>query len=105
MRRGSPITETGLLLRDGHQLVLQIDGGGAWRLDAPPCAQQLVGMRVRVEGFRDGYDLIGVEWIGRATEQRLKHPKPFVRSWQFAAGAASMLALVALAIAIAATNV
>lgn len=65
MPRGTCHTETGLLLTDGPMLVLDRDGGGQWRLDAPPSAAKFVGQRVRLTGIRDGFDLLAVEKIER----------------------------------------
>ena len=63
MPRGTQHTETGLLLEDAPLLVLDRDGGGRWRLDAPQSAAKLVGQRVRLTGVRDGFDLLAVETI------------------------------------------
>ena len=56
----------GLLLEDRGSLVLDVDDGGTWRLDAGRGARRLLGERVRVEGVRDGFDLLAVERIDRA---------------------------------------
>ena len=61
MPLGSRHEETGRLLRRGHELVLERDDGGTWRLDAPWSAQRLVGRRVAVAGIRDEFDLLAVE--------------------------------------------
>lgn len=63
MPRGSRHIETGMLLEGRHGLVLRRDEGGEWRLDAPLRAQRLVGRRVRVDGVRDGFDLLAVTAI------------------------------------------
>ncbi|WP_082438924.1 MULTISPECIES: DUF5818 domain-containing protein [unclassified Sphingomonas] len=56
--------ETGWLNENHGQLVLRVDGGRRWRLDVGPIlawrARRLVGKRVRVEGVRDGFDLLDV---------------------------------------------
>ena len=56
--------------RDVGGLILDVPGGGVWRLDlgvvAAWRARRLVGMRVRVTGVRDGFDLLAVETIARA---------------------------------------
>lgn len=46
-------------------LILQVDDGGVWALDAPSRAYKLVGTRVTVEGVRSGFDRLDVEWIGQ----------------------------------------
>ena len=66
MPLGTDHSEEGLLLRDGRALVLRIDGGGEWRLDAPIASERMVGQRVIVEGRRDGFDLLGVRSIRHA---------------------------------------
>ena len=63
MPLGSPIDESGLLLRDGAGLILQRDDGGRWRLDASPRHRELAGRRVRVKGKRSGFDLVDVEML------------------------------------------
>lgn len=60
---GSKHDETGLLLKDAHNLVLDRDAGGCWRLDSTRKALRLVGRRVRVQGIRDGFDLLAVTRI------------------------------------------
>ena len=60
MPRGSRHCETGLLLRGDLGLVLRLDGGGEWQLDAPCRAQRYIGQRVQIEGKRDGFDLLAV---------------------------------------------
>ena len=63
MPRGTHHDETGLLLREGQFLVLQRDDGGRWRLEAGARADALLGRRVRVEGTRNGFDLLDVRRI------------------------------------------
>ncbi|WP_240502305.1 DUF5818 domain-containing protein [Sphingomonas panacis] len=63
MPHGSRHRETGLLLRSSHGLALRRDDGGVWQLDAPHRAYHLIGQRVRLEGIRDGFDLLGVTQI------------------------------------------
>lgn len=55
----------GLLLRRDGQLVLRVDDGGTWRLDAPFGAEQLVGARASVAGLRAGFDLLEVVSLSR----------------------------------------
>lgn len=66
MPLGSRHRVTGLLLRSQRGLVLQVDAGGVWALDADRSVAQHVGSRVTVEGVRSGFDRIDVEWIGPA---------------------------------------
>lgn len=63
---GTTHDEIGILLREGHWLVLQRDGGGRWRLDAGRKAEQYLGQRVRVQGTRSGFDFLSVREIERA---------------------------------------
>ena len=49
-----------MLLAHGRTLVLRVDDGGEWRLDAPARAWSLVGRRVTVTGTRDEFDLLAV---------------------------------------------
>lgn len=57
---------TGLLLQSARGLVLRIDDGGVYALDAESTARKLLGQRVTIEGVRSGFDRIDVEWIGLA---------------------------------------
>lgn len=61
MPLGSRHTETGLLLHAKHGLVLRRDDGGEWRLEAPSRLKRYVGRRVRIDGVRDGFDLLAVQ--------------------------------------------
>lgn len=63
MSVGSFHTETGLLLRQRGALILQLDSGGRWRLDAANDVEEMLGTRVRVEGFRSGFDVIEVSRV------------------------------------------
>ena len=63
MPLGSTHDETGLLLRDGHVLILQRDDGGRWRLDTSRRTEELVGCRVRVRGRRGDFDILEVQQI------------------------------------------
>lgn len=56
----------GLLLEHHGGLVLDVEDGGTWRLDVERGARRLLGQRVRVEGIRDGFDLLAVKRIDRA---------------------------------------
>ena len=55
----------GLLLEDRSGLIVEVDGGGTWRLDAGRRARSLLGQRVKVVGVRDGFDLLAVKTIAR----------------------------------------
>lgn len=63
---GSRHSEAGLLLRDGLWLILQLDGGGHWRLNAPSKAEPMVGCRVTLDGVRSGFNVLDVTRIERA---------------------------------------
>jgi Protein of unknown function (DUF5818) len=92
---GSYIQESGLLLQGGSGLILQRDGGGRWRLDAPRKAERLIGRRVTIQGKRSGFDLLDVHEVyleGNKPAQLIMH------SWQFGAGVLSALGLLALII-------
>jgi hypothetical protein len=55
----------GLLLRQRGLLILQLDDGGCWRLNADPEAEDLLGLRVRVDGVRSSFDDLEVSRIVR----------------------------------------
>ncbi|WP_420853311.1 DUF5818 domain-containing protein [Sphingobium estronivorans] len=59
--RPRPISETGLLLTDKGRLILQMPGGGAWRLEAPRKIEKMLGRRVTVTGYRVDFDVIEVD--------------------------------------------
>jgi hypothetical protein len=65
MPLGTTHTQEGLLLRERGALVLQLDGGGRWRLTAAPDVYQRAGQRVRIEGVRTGFDLLDVRNVER----------------------------------------
>jgi hypothetical protein len=58
-------SEEGLLLRQRGRLILQRDDGGFWTLDADPDAEDLLGLRVRVEGIRSGFNSLDVSRVVR----------------------------------------
>ena len=60
MPLGSRHREEGMLLREGAWLILQRDDGGRWRLNGDPGLEKYLGLRVRIEGIRSGFDLIEV---------------------------------------------
>ena len=60
---GSRYRLEGQLSNAPRGLLVQVDDGGVWALDADPDAKALVGQRVKVEGTRSGFDRIDVEWI------------------------------------------
>lgn len=66
MPMGTRHEVVGMLLESRSGLVLEIDGGGTWRLEAGRRAKRLLGHRVQVVGVRDGFDLLAVERIDRA---------------------------------------
>ncbi len=63
MPHESAITLEGLLLLDGRQLILRMPDGGQWRLLAVGRHDRLLGRRVRVEGAREGHDVVAAERI------------------------------------------
>jgi hypothetical protein len=65
MPLGTTHTAEGLLLRVRGTLVLQLDGGGRWRLAADADVYERVGRRVRIEGVRRGFDLLEVRSVER----------------------------------------
>ncbi|MCW2396180.1 MULTISPECIES: DUF5818 domain-containing protein [unclassified Sphingobium] len=66
MGRGTKLEVFGVLRQDKHQFVLQTDDGGTWRLDSAKNLRPFLGLRVKLAGERDGFDLLSVERIGRA---------------------------------------
>lgn len=67
---------TGVLFRRSGELFVQVDDGGAWRLEAWPWSKRLLGRRVTIVGVWSGFDLLDVESI-RHEDGR---PQPF-RWW------------------------
>ena len=63
MPRGTRHRLTGLLRPGKLDPVLQIDGGGEWRLDCDCRYEHLLGRRVDVHGVRSEFDLLLVERI------------------------------------------
>lgn len=66
MTFGSRHRETGQLTTSARGLILELDDGGIYALNAEADAAELVGHRVILEGTRSGLDRLNVEWIGRA---------------------------------------
>jgi hypothetical protein len=66
MPKGTRHRVTGLLSDSRRGLILEVDGGGVYALDAEPGARRLLGQKVTVEGVRSGFDRLDVEWIGAA---------------------------------------
>jgi hypothetical protein len=65
MPLGTTHSAGGLLLAERGTLMLQLDGGGRWRLAADADVYARVGQRVRIEGVRTGFDLLEVQSIER----------------------------------------
>ncbi|MET0365904.1 MAG: DUF5818 domain-containing protein [Sphingobium sp.] len=59
----TPITVSGLLVRDGGGFALRRDGGGQLRLDLPRTPVDQVEKRVQITGTYVADDLIEVEAI------------------------------------------
>lgn len=57
MPLGDLVSLTGLLLQDRGSLVLRIDDGGTWRVEAVKSARAMLGRRVLVIGTRDAFYL------------------------------------------------
>lgn len=74
MPQGSRHCETGLLLRGDLGLVLRLDDGGEWQLDAPGRARRYIGQRVRIEGIRDGFNLLAVTKLEPFEQTRRDSP-------------------------------
>lgn len=66
MPRGTRHELTGVLLGGGFHPVLRVQDGGEWRLDMSQSYRHLMGLRVRVVGIRENFDLLAVEEIGPA---------------------------------------
>jgi hypothetical protein len=66
MSMGTRYRVTGRLMRAKRGLMIEGDDGGVYVLDADPDAHDLLGHRVIIEGVRNGFDRLDVEWIGRA---------------------------------------
>ena len=64
MPLGTMHTETGVLLYEGHTLILQRDAGGRWRLDRNSKLDRLAGRRVKLTGIRNGFDWLNVSEVG-----------------------------------------
>ena len=64
---GTHHRETGVLRNSERGLILHVDGGGVFALDADIDALKLLGTRVTVEGKRSGFDRLDVDWIGPAS--------------------------------------
>ncbi len=65
MSRGTFHTEEGLLLRQRGRLILQKDDGGLWTLEVDPGAEELLGLRIKVEGARSGFNALDVARLVR----------------------------------------
>ena len=63
MPMGSRHRLEGQLMNAPRGLLVHVEDGGVWALDADDGARALVGKRVKVEGTRSGFDRIDVEWI------------------------------------------
>ncbi|WP_145203800.1 DUF5818 domain-containing protein [Sphingobium sp. B2] len=63
MARYRPVILEGLLMQEGRQLILQMADGGQWRLLALGRQEHLLGRHVRIEGVREGHDIVAVDRI------------------------------------------
>ncbi len=62
---GKFYSEEGLLLKQRGRLILQRDDGGFWILEPSPTAEDLLGLRVRVDGLWSGFNSLDVSRIVR----------------------------------------
>lgn len=88
MPLGSRHEETGRIFTEGADLILQRDDGGRWRLDGPRRLAARLGERATLGGSRTGFDLLEVDTIDGTPAYR-----PFIASWEFAAGVLSTLVI------------
>ena len=63
MPLGVPLDLEGMLVEQERHLYLRMDDGGHWRIEAGWSARKLLGQRVRVEGTRDGFDLVAAKRV------------------------------------------
>ena len=63
MPRGSHHDVIGIVLQDGRRTILRVEGGGEWHLDSDRSFTRYLGRRVRVQGTRDGFDLLCVQTV------------------------------------------
>jgi len=65
MPRGTVHNPTGIIVVVGHEYILDVDGGGRWRLDLRDerKPELLRGCRVTVVGRRASFDLLEVDTI------------------------------------------
>lgn len=68
MPRGTRHVLTGVLIESRTGLILRVDGGGEWRLDAGHRARAHLGARVALQGVRVGFDELSVTRIALATQ-------------------------------------
>jgi Protein of unknown function (DUF5818) len=66
MMFGTLHREAGRLMTSARGLILTLDDGGIFALDAEPAATALVGHRVILEGIRKGLDRLDGERVGLA---------------------------------------
>ncbi|WP_369680238.1 DUF5818 domain-containing protein [Novosphingobium sp. Chol11] len=63
MHRPTAHELTGILLENGPYPILRMPDGGEWRLEALKRHRHMFGMRVKVSGTRNGFDLLAVDRI------------------------------------------
>jgi len=63
---GTPIDETGTLLRDGSGFVLRRDLGGRWKLDLHRVPVDHIEKRVRITGVVVAKGLVDVDGVAQA---------------------------------------
>lgn len=95
---GTKHQESGILIQDANQLLLQRDHGGYRRLYAPRRSRRLIGQRVSICGTRTGFDWLDVDSMASKHE--------FIRTgffniWRFSAGLVTILFVFSLVMTIA----
>lgn len=63
---GSPVDETGTLVREGGAFALRRDHGGVYRLELQRVPVDHVEKRVRIIGVLIGADLVSVDGVAAA---------------------------------------
>lgn len=67
MPKWVPVEVVGILMQDTHGLILELPGGGWWRLeDIWRVKSSLLGTRVTIKGTRIGFNVISVDKIAPA---------------------------------------
>jgi hypothetical protein len=62
---GTLHVETDMVLEEGNRLYLRTDDGGHWDLKLSREVRRVLGLRVKLEGVRVGFDCLSVRRIKR----------------------------------------